>query len=119
VVVVDEEGPAGRASRSRPRRSQLVITIDDRGSGMTAEVLSRIGEPFFTTKSPGRGMGLGMFLSRAVVEGVGGTLQIDSVAGRGTTAQVTLPLSPAVPDESSSRSAASQLHARSPAADAS
>lgn len=72
----------------------LLITITDRGSGMEPEVLARIGEPFYTTKAPGRGMGLGMFLARAVVEGVGGALQIDSVRGRGTTVSVTLPRSP-------------------------
>lgn len=72
----------------------LLITITDRGSGMDPEVLARIGEPFYTTKAPGRGMGLGMFLARAVVEGVGGALQIESVRGRGTTVSVTLPWSP-------------------------
>jgi len=45
--------------------------------------MARIGEPFFTTKAPGRGMGLGLFLARAVVEGVGGSLQIDSPADGG------------------------------------
>lgn len=72
----------------------VLITITDRGSGMDPEVLARIGEPFYTTKAPGRGMGLGMFLARAVVEGVGGALQIESVRGRGTTVSVTLPRSP-------------------------
>ena len=58
---------------------------------MPGEVLARIGEPFFTTKAPGRGMGLGLFLARAVIEGVGGTLQIDSRAGEGTEVRVVLP----------------------------
>ena len=52
--------------------------------------LARMGEPFFTTKPPGRGMGLGLFLARAVIEGVGGSLQIDTDAG-GTDVLVTLP----------------------------
>jgi two-component system sensor histidine kinase RegB len=77
-----------------PHGAHVVIVIVDRGSGMDAELLARIGEPFFTTKAPGRGMGLGMFLARAVVEGVGGTLSLESAPGHGTTAQVTLPLSP-------------------------
>jgi two-component system sensor histidine kinase RegB len=70
---------------------QLRIAISDRGAGMPAEILARIGEPFFTTKPPGRGMGLGLFLARAVIEGVGGTLTIDSVAGGGTRVEVALP----------------------------
>jgi len=71
--------------------SSLAIAVRDRGAGMPAEVLARIGEPFFTTKAPGRGMGLGLFLARAVIEGVGGSLQIDSHAGEGTEVRVTLP----------------------------
>jgi two-component system sensor histidine kinase RegB len=63
----------------------IEIAIRDRGPGIPAEVLARIGEPFFTTKAPGRGMGLGLFLARAVIEGVGGTLQIDSRQGAGPT----------------------------------
>jgi len=71
--------------------SILTISIRDRGAGIPSEVLARIGEPFFTTKAPGRGMGLGLFLARAVIEGVGGTLQIDSGAGKGTEVTVRLP----------------------------
>jgi two-component system sensor histidine kinase RegB len=71
--------------------AQLALVVSDRGAGMPSEVLARIGEPFFTTKAPGRGMGLGLFLARAVIEGVGGSLQIDSVAGRGTSVHVHLP----------------------------
>lgn len=71
--------------------AKLGLAIRDRGAGMPGEILARIGEPFFTTKPPGRGMGLGLFLARAVIEAVGGTLEIDSVAGAGTCVLVTLP----------------------------
>lgn len=70
---------------------ELRIAIVDRGPGMAPEVLARLGEPFFTTKQPGRGMGLGLFLARAVIEGVGGTLGILSQPGKGTTVTVSLP----------------------------
>jgi len=70
----------------------LELTIRDRGVGIPAEILERIGEPFFTTKAPGRGMGLGLFLARAVVEAVGGTLEIESTAGTGTEVLVSLPM---------------------------
>ncbi|MBS1119414.1 MAG: integral rane sensor signal transduction histidine kinase [Deltaproteobacteria bacterium] len=70
----------------------LSISIRDRGAGMPSEVMARIGEPFFTTKAPGRGMGLGLFLARAVIEGVGGTLEIESMVDQqGTEVLVTLP----------------------------
>lgn len=87
----------------------LAISIRDRGSGIPAEVLERIGEPFFTTKAPGRGMGLGLFLARAVIEGVGGTMQIDT-STEGTDVRVRIPTDVATagpdaqivrPDESS------------------
>ena len=70
----------------------LAVTIRDRGAGMAGDIIARVGEPFFTTKAPGRGMGLGVFLARAVIEGVGGTLNIDSIDGSGTSVHVRLPL---------------------------
>ena len=70
----------------------LEISIRDRGPGIAADVMARIGEPFFTTKAPGRGMGLGLFLARAVIEGVGGNLRIEAGEGGGTEVSVTLPL---------------------------
>jgi two-component system sensor histidine kinase RegB len=69
----------------------IELAIRDRGVGMPDEILARIGEPFFTTKPPGRGMGLGLFLARAVLEAVGGGMDIESVAGAGTCVRVTLP----------------------------
>jgi two-component system sensor histidine kinase RegB len=79
----------------------LTVQVIDRGPGMAPEVLDRIGEPFFTTKAPGHGMGLGLFLARAVVERLGGSLEVDSQPEVGTRVRVTIPAevvaSPAVP----------------------
>lgn len=69
---------------------RIRLEVRDDGPGMSNEVLERAGEPFFTTKEPGRGMGLGLFLTRSVVERLGGTLQVTSSAGRGVTATVEL-----------------------------
>ena len=66
------------------------MAVEDRGTGMTHDVLARAGEPFFTTKDGG-GMGLGLFLARVVLERVGGALELDSAVGRGTTATLVLP----------------------------
>ncbi|HTL32318.1 MAG TPA: ATP-binding protein [Kofleriaceae bacterium] len=71
--------------------STLSVVIRDRGAGIPSEVMQRLGEPFFTTKAPGRGMGLGLFLARAVIEGVGGSLQIDSPESGGTEVRALLP----------------------------
>lgn len=66
------------------------IEVQDQGTGMSNDVLQRAGEPFFTTKEPGRGMGLGLFLTRSVLERIGGTLQLESRPGAGTTAILCL-----------------------------
>ncbi|MDG2382043.1 MAG: ATP-binding protein [Pirellulaceae bacterium] len=67
------------------------MVVHDNGPGMMAETLNRAGEPFFTTKEPGRGMGLGLFLARSVIERLGGTLHLDSSPGQGVTAILELP----------------------------
>ena len=73
---------------------EVAITIEDHGAGIPEHVLARIGEPFFTTKQPGHGMGLGVFLARTFVESRGGALVIESNPGRGTRAIVRLPAEP-------------------------
>ena len=70
---------------------QVRLTVADRGRGMTPDVLSRVGEPFFTTKVPGEGMGLGLFLTRALAEQLGGEFHITSTPGAGTEARIELP----------------------------
>jgi two-component system sensor histidine kinase RegB len=58
---------------------------------MTADVLARIGDPFFTTKEPGRGMGLGIFLVRNFAARLGGSVNFESAPGKGTTVLLDLP----------------------------
>jgi two-component system, sensor histidine kinase RegB len=70
----------------------LQLSVRDSGQGMTEEVLGRASDPFFTTKEPGRGIGLGLFLTRNVVSQLGGTLEFRSSPGVGTEAIVTIPL---------------------------
>ena len=65
--------------------------VADRGPGIPPHVLDRVGEPFFTTKVPGEGMGLGLFLTRALAEQLGGALDLESAPGKGTTARLRLP----------------------------
>jgi signal transduction histidine kinase len=65
------------------------VSIGDQGKGMPPEVLERLGHPFYTTKA--QGTGLGLFLTKRLVESSGGDLVIDSTAGRGTTCTVRFP----------------------------
>lgn len=67
----------------------VVVDFVDSGPGIAAEDLPRVGEPFFTTKRGGTGLGLA--IAQRIVERHGGVLTLESEAGRGTTARVTLP----------------------------
>lgn len=69
----------------------LRITVADQGGGMGADILRRAGEPFFTTKEPGQGMGLGLFLARRVIERLGGSVQLESTLGAGTQVIFRIP----------------------------
>ncbi len=69
----------------------VLVEVEDRGAGMSPEVLARIGEPFFTTKDPGQGSGLGVYIARTLAEQLGGALEVLSQPGQGTTARITIP----------------------------
>ena len=75
----------------RSANERVRFTIRDQGVGMTPEVLERVAEPFFTTKAPGQGMGLGAFLAYLFAQTVGGQLSFESEPGRGCTAILELP----------------------------
>ncbi len=68
------------------------ISVSDTGGGIPAENLDRIFEPFFTTKEIGTGTGLGLAISYEIVQSHGGTIDVESEVGRGTTFTVRLPL---------------------------
>jgi signal transduction histidine kinase len=68
---------------------QVIVEFADNGSGIAAEDLPHVGQPFFTTKRGGTGLGLA--IAQRIVERHGGALTFESTPGRGTTARVTLP----------------------------
>ncbi len=70
----------------------LRVEVMDHGTGISPEVLPRVGEPFFTTRQPGAGMGLGVFLARSLSEQLGGSFSLTSQPGSGTRAVVQVPL---------------------------
>ncbi|MBK8010414.1 MAG: HAMP domain-containing histidine kinase [Deltaproteobacteria bacterium] len=77
--------------RARLLRDRVEIEIQDRGVGMSPDVLERVGQPFFTTR-PKAGMGLGVFLARSMAEQLGGTLTFRSTPGVGTSVCFSVPL---------------------------
>lgn len=71
--------------------NKVAIHISDTGPGITAGSLDRIFEPYFTTKKPGVGTGLGLFVTRKLVESMGGCISVISEPGQGTTFTIILP----------------------------
>ena len=89
-----EAGAPDSAVRVIARRAgaRFQFVVSDQGKGMSSDTLRRVGEPFFTTKEPGRGMGLGTFLARSLAEQLGGRLMFESAPETGTRATFELPL---------------------------
>jgi PAS domain S-box-containing protein len=91
--VVGTSGARGTISvRTLQRADEIVVAVEDTGTGIPEAIRGRIFDPFFTTKDVGRGSGQGLAISRAVVERHGGTLTFDTVVGKGTTFWVRLPI---------------------------
>jgi signal transduction histidine kinase len=68
----------------------VVVRVRDEGVGMPAEMLARVFDPFFTTRAPGHGKGLGLPTALSIARSVGGNLELESTPGQGTTVVVTL-----------------------------
>jgi signal transduction histidine kinase/CheY-like chemotaxis protein len=79
----------------------LKLSVIDTGKGMTAEILKRAVEPFFSSKPLGKGTGLGLSMVHGLAVQLGGTLQLTSTVGKGTTATLVLPVATAVPEAES------------------
>lgn len=80
-----------RAEESISGAPALAIEVRDSGPGVPAELRGRIFDPFVTTKPSGEGTGLGLFISREIVQGLGGHIHVESEPGRGTSMRVVLP----------------------------
>jgi signal transduction histidine kinase/CheY-like chemotaxis protein len=82
----------GNPSPPESTGDHIVLEVTDTGIGMSEEVMRRALDPFFTTRPPGKGTGLGLALAHRTVTGAGGTLGLRSVPGRGTTVTIRLPV---------------------------
>lgn len=67
------------------------VQITDTGVGIPAEIVDRLFTPFFTTKGPGEGTGLGLYVTKRLLEAIGGTIAVQSTVGEGTTFTLTFP----------------------------
>ena len=100
---------AGRIANARPGE-YVMLTVSDMGHGMSPEVLKHAMEPFFTTKDPGKGTGLGLATIHSTVRQSGGFVAIDSTEGEGTSVHLYFPK--AEPGPIVSRAAPSPKEAR-------
>jgi len=92
LQAMEPEGGRLLVESSALDSSEVCITISDTGPGIAGESLARIFEPYFTTKRPGEGTGLGLFVTRTLVENLGGRIEVSSAPGEGTSFTVMLPV---------------------------
>jgi two-component system cell cycle sensor histidine kinase/response regulator CckA len=90
---------AGSPEREKPVRPGRygALTVSDTGSGMTAETLTHIFEPFYTTKAIGDGSGMGLSTVYGIVRQLGGDIQVTSEVGRGSSFRMLLPIAAEAP----------------------
>ena len=92
VQAVSESGTLEIRLALDGEADQVRLSVMDSGHGIPAEAMPRVFEPFFTTKARGQGTGLGLYVSRHIVERHGGTITARSEVGIGTTVSFTLPV---------------------------
>jgi len=89
---VQASGNQGRITVQARRISNcIILTVADTGTGIPKQDLEKIFEPFFSTKSPKEGTGLGLYVTREIIAKLGGSIEVDSRLGYGTRFDVTIP----------------------------
>lgn len=92
LQAMEENGGSLLVETSAASSDRVCFTIADNGPGIPAETIDRIFDRYFTTKKPGEGTGLGLFVTKSLVENMGGEITVTSRIGGGTAFTVTLPV---------------------------
>jgi PAS domain S-box-containing protein len=90
IDALSDEGGVVTVSTKR-QGDRVAIEVADTGSGIPSEVLAQIFDPFFSTKGPGKGYGLGLAISLTLAETLGGSINVESKAGKGSRFRLWLP----------------------------
>jgi signal transduction histidine kinase len=91
-AIADSTTAASVVIQTRRSQNAVAIEVVDNGHGIPQDIAARVFDPFFTTKDPDQGTGLGLSISKGIIEELGGSISIESVAGAGTTVRIELPL---------------------------
>lgn len=89
-AVDSAEGEVRITTRCKDRT--VIVSVSDTGAGISTDDINKIFDPFFTTKPVGEGTGLGLSISHGIVERHGGTIEVVSAPGSGTTFTIYLPI---------------------------
>ncbi len=90
VEIGDRRGSPA-AGCGLPPGPYVLMTVEDSGTGIDPSIRERIFEPYFTTKEPGKGTGMGLTLAYGIVQSHGGTIDVESSPGRGAVFRIYLP----------------------------
>ena len=91
IQAIENEGVI--SIKTQKFKENIVIDISDTGSGISEENISKITDPFFTTKDPGKGTGLGLSIVYRIIQDHKGNLEFQSKVNKGTIVKITLPIS--------------------------
>jgi two-component system NtrC family sensor kinase len=93
IVIVTESDNSGGSRKYGARNERIKVSVSDTGEGIAPGVLDKVFNPFFTTKPVGEGTGLGLALGHKIVEEHGGSIDVESAEGKGTTFTIRFPAS--------------------------
>ena len=92
VDAMEERGTVVLRTRVAPAENAVIAEVSDEGHGISRSEVTKIFEPFYTTKPPGRGTGLGLSICYGIIAEHGGRIDVDSAQGRGSVFRITLPI---------------------------